>query len=275
MNSSRTFYLTAFLIGSSLFYSKDFKLLVLQKKKVKKNWLVKNVQTLVVQSFIFAVVFLITRSANISLPISIVASYFPHLHQKNSERKAEESRRKAWPLVIDQLATASASGVPLHSALIELESRGPAALRAELKAFRESFDCEGSLEIGLSRFVDSAKKRAETNHVQRATQLKSTILLARDFGGPEIGVILRNLSINYREKESALDEIATRQSWIKNGAVLASLTPWILLVILSFHPQTISAYNSNSGRAVLVVGLVLTVIAYKWITRISQSVLSR
>jgi tight adherence protein B len=105
--------------------------------------------------------------------------------------------------------------------------------------------------------------------------LKSTILLARDFGGPEIGVILRNLSINYREKESALNEIATRQSWIKNGAMLASLTPWILLVILSFHPQTISAYNSNSGRAVLLVGLVLTVIAYKWITRISQSVLSR
>ena len=100
-------------------------------------------------------------------------------------------------------------------------------------------------------------------------------MLFRSFGGPEIGVILRNLSINYRQKESALDEIATRQSWIKNGAVLASLTPWILLVILSFHPQTISAYNSNSGRAVLVVGLVLTVIAYKWITRISQSVLSR
>lgn len=275
MNPSRTFYITIFLIGSSLFYTKDFKLLLLKKRKIKRNWILKNVQTLVVQSIIFSIVFLITRSVNISLPISIVASYFPRLHQRNLERKAAESRRKAWPLVIDQLATASASGVPLHSALMELESRGPTALRDEIGAFRASFDLEGSLEIGLSRFVDSAKRRAEYSHVQRAKQLKSTILLARDFGGQEIGVILRNLSINYREKESALDEIATRQSWIKNGATLASLTPWILLVILSFHPQTISAYNSNSGRGVLLVGLMLTGISYKWITRISQSVLVR
>ena len=260
-------------IGASLLYSRKSPFLVHERKNSIRKWIIKNIKILVAQSLIFSVIFLVTRSVNISLPISIVASYFPRLRQKNLEQRAEESRRKAWPLVIDQLATASASGIPLHSALLELETRGPEALRSEILAFRESFNSDGSLEIGLSKFVENAKQRPEKIHLQRAKQLKSTILLARDFGGQEIGVILRNLSINYREKESALDEIATRQSWIKNGAVLASLTPWILLIILSFQQQTIDAYRSNSGRGVLIAGLALTGISYKWITKISQSVL--
>jgi hypothetical protein len=77
-----------------------------------------------------------------------------------------------------------------------------------------------------------------------------------------------------RQRERAFDEIAIRQNWIKNGAALAALTPWLLLLVLSLHSQTIDAYNSNAGRTVLIVGLIATGLAYKWIYYISESLSS-
>ena len=126
----------------------------------------------------------------------------------------------------------------------------------------------------MNDFVSAASLREAKSHYRMAAQLKSTILIARDCGGQEIGPILRNLSMHLRQRERAFDEIAIRQNWIKNGAALAALTPWLLLLVLSLHSQTIDAYNSNAGRTVLIVGLIATGLAYKWIYYISESLSS-
>lgn len=241
-------------------------------RKYRKEWIANSLQTLAYQLLAFSIIFLVTRSTNIALPISIIVSYLPQILKRNKKRKEFELRRKSWPLVIDQLATATASGVSLHSALLEMDTRGPECLKLEFGSFKETFQKEGSLERGLSTLVESAKLRVSASHTRRAVQLKSTLLIARDFGGHEVGAILRNLSAHLRQKERAFDEISIRQDWIKNGAILAALTPWLLLLILSLHSQTVTAYNSASGRFVLLTGLVITVIAYKWINRISSSV---
>ena len=75
-----------------------------------------------------------------------------------------------------------------------------------------------------------------------------------------------------RQRERTQNEISLKQEWIKNSAVLASVTPWVLLLVLSFQAQTIEAYNQVGGRLVLLTGLVLTALAYLWISKISESV---
>lgn len=261
-----------FLAGSLLLFSRPkhyqkFNFHYLFRKKI-----VGILKFFSTQIFAFCSIFLITRSINISIAISFLLSYLPILYTREKTRKAEENRRKSWPLVIDQLSTATASGVALHIALAEIAIRGPVALHGEFKIFRESFLRSGSLTVALNDFVSAANQRDSKSHSRMAAQLKSTILIARDCGGQEIGPILRNLSMHLRQRERTLDEIAIRQNWIKNAAGLASLTPWLLLLLLSMHTQTIAAYNSDSGRIILLIGLLFTAVAYKWITQISKSV---
>lgn len=263
-----------FTSGAFLFFSLNSRLRIFTQPKFIKERLYRALTFISFQAIFFSLVFLITRSVNISLPVSIILSYIPRIYKKSKERKEDEARRKSWPLVIDQLSTATASGVSLQGALSEMVTRGPLALQDEFQAFKNSFVSSGSVTIALNDFVAAAALREAKPHYRMAAQLKSTILIARDCGGQEIGPILRNLSMHLRQRERAFDEIAIRQNWIKNGAALAALTPWLLLLVLSLHSQTIDAYNSNAGRTVLIVGLIATGLAYKWIYYISESVSS-
>jgi tight adherence protein B len=261
-----------YVLGAYYFFSKGSIIRKSASTRFPRKKLILAIKTLAFQTLSFSILFMLTRSVNISLTISIVVSLIPKIYVRKREEKADESRRKSWPLVIDQLSSATASGVPMHAALIEMAERGPLALREEFVALKESFLEQGSLERALEKFSESARNRGSKAHLRRASQLNSTILIARDFGGQEVGPILRNLSAHLRRHERIYDEIAVRQGWIKNGAILASVTPWLLLIILSFHSQTIAAFNSPSGRAVLLSGLLITGLAYKWISSISDSV---
>ena len=262
----------SYCIGAVMFFARGDLYRKIFKPSMWQKKLGVSLRMLAALSSTFAGTFLITRSVNISLPISLILSYLPVIFRRNKARKEEESRRKSWPLVIDQLSTATASGVSLPLALVATGSRGPSALQHEFTSFAKSFNNSGSLAIALNEFVHAATERGSRSHSRMAAQLKSTILIARDCGGLEIGPILRNLSMHLRHRERALDEIAVRQNWIKNGAALASLTPWLLLLVLSLHSQTIMAYNSDAGRLVLLSRLLMTGLAYRWIARISESV---
>lgn len=264
--------LTFYVTGAYFFFSRGNIIRRFANVKFRTQKLGLALKTLAVQTLSFSIIFVMTRSVNISIPISIIVSFIPKIYTRRKEQKADESRRKSWPLVIDQLSTATASGVPMHISLMEMATRGPIALREEFVSLKESFLEQGSLERALEKFAETARNRGSRTHARRANQLKSTILIARDFGGQEVGPILRNLSAHLRRHERTYDEIAVRQGWIKNGAILASVTPWLLLIILSLHSQTITVFNSPSGRVVLLAGLLVTGLAYKWISLISDSV---
>lgn len=260
-----------FCCGTILLFARGARFKEFHKSRRTKAHLIGLTKFLSVFVFTFSMMNLITRSTNISLPVSLIVSYFPIVYRRQKIRKEAENRRKSWPLVIDQLSTATASGVSLHMAVIEMATRGPQSLHEEFNSFEKSFKESGSLAAALNDFVKAARNRGTKSHTRMAAQLKSTILIARDYGGQEIGPILRNLSMHLRNRERALDEIAIRQNWIKNGAALASLTPWLLLLVLSLHSQTVAAYNSSAGRIVLFIGLAITIVAYKWISKISDS----
>ena len=264
--------LAAFIFGAYLAYSARGKFRYLQLKKVPNLSFLDLSRVVAAPLLAFASIYLFTQNLTLVIPLSIVVSYLPRIYQKNRMRKLSEERRKSWPLVVDQLASATSSGVALHQALIEMVNRGPAPQKKDFLSFRESFVNEGSLERALESFVFTATKDPLNGDDRTAQRLKSTILVVRDCGGQEVGPILRNLSNHLRQRERALNDIAIKQDWIKNGAVLASLAPWLLLLILSFHSQTVSAYNSLGGRVVLGIGLSLTFVAYKWITLISESI---
>jgi tight adherence protein B len=57
--------------------------------------------------------------------------------------------------------------------------------------------------------------------------------------------------------------VVARQSWIRNAARLGVAAPWLLLVVLASRRETLVAYDSAAGAALIVVGAVITVVAYR------------
>ena len=286
MNYTFFISIVCFAFGTTFFFSRSRNFKKFKKSTHLQVWAIKAAKSSAVQVLSFSLFYSITRSASISLPFSILSSFIPNLLRKSSHKRLLQARDKAWPLVVDQLASATASGVALHSALLEMDARGPKVLSKEFAAFNETFRSSGSLEKSIDDFALVAGKnfrrlQLESGLRQRkistsmdpiAERIKSTILLAREYGGSEVGLLLRNLSSLLRQRERTQNEISIKQEWIKNSAVLASVTPWVLLLVLSFQTQTIEAYNQVGGRLVLLTGLVLTGFAYLWISKISESV---
>ena len=81
---------------------------------------------------------------------------------------------------------------------------------------------------------------------------------------------MRTLASHIRSDLALRNEIRAKHGWIKNAAILAGIAPWILLVILSTQSSTRSAYSTKGGVAVLIFGILLTLIAYFWMERVGR-----
>ena len=263
--------------GIVLFTTNETNFRSLMSKNKKHDFLIIVTKTITTFLVAYLLFFFVTHSVSISLPLALLSSYLPQLHRNIRKRKEEEIRRKSWPLVIDQLASATHSGVPLHKALNQMQERGPVPLAPIFFAFSD-FSLRvilyffTSLEKGLMSFVECAHARSSKGYDEIAVKIKSTILIARESGGLEVGPILRNLSAFLRQRERTVNEIHIKQEWIKNGAALASMAPWLLLILLSFNSNTKESFGTHGGQVVLLIGLALTLSAYHWISQISDSV---
>lgn len=58
--------------------------------------------------------------------------------------------------------------------------------------------------------------------------------------------------------------------WTDNGARLAVAAPWIVLLFMAFKPDIIRQYASPAGTAILALGAVLCVVAYRLMMRIGR-----
>ena len=65
-------------------------------------------------------------------------------------------------------------------------------------------------------------------------------------------------------------EISIKHGWVKNSAHISAIAPWILLLMIGTQPGTASTFTSAAGVMVLLSGLVMTLIAYFWMSRISN-----
>ena len=57
--------------------------------------------------------------------------------------------------------------------------------------------------------------------------------------------------------------VIARQSWIRNAARLGVAAPWLLLLVLASRHETLVAYDSAAGTILILVGVVVTLVAYR------------
>jgi tight adherence protein B len=183
----------------------------------------------------------------LSLPFMVV------VWRARAQRRAT---RVVWPDVVDHLVSAVRSGLALPDSVVTLASSGPPVTRAAFAAFERDYRMTGAFADSLDRLKDRLADPV-------ADRIIETLRMSREVGGNELTTVLRNLAIYLRQDAAIRSEVEARQSWIVNAARLGVAAPWVVLLLLSTRPEAAQAYNSPTGIAVIVVGLVLSVVAYR------------
>jgi tight adherence protein B len=199
----------------------------------------------------------------ISAPFAFFLAATPSFKAGANRRQIASAITQAWPDAIDHLSSAIRAGLNLSESLSAIGLRGPAPLRPVFIALGNDLASGTSLERALVHFC------AECND-PIADQLTETILIAHEVGGSEIGRLLRTFSQFLRLEIQTRDEIRVRQGWVVNGARIAAAAPWILLALLSLRKESVAAYQTSGGILTIVIGGVVSVVAYLWMRRLAR-----
>jgi tight adherence protein B len=175
--------------------------------------------------------------------------------------RARANRRRAvnravWPDVVDHLVASVRAGMSLPDSIGALAELGPTATRPAFAAFDDDFRRTG--DFGSA--VDTLKARLADPVSDRILE---TLRMAREVGGTDVTAVLRGLSTYLREDATLRAEVVARQSWIRNAARLGVAAPWLLLLVLASRPETLEAYDSAAGTALILVGVGVTIVAYR------------
>ena len=211
----------------------------------------------------FIVATTITSSAILALPYALMIAGTPPILQKRKREKTRAEIRELWPEILDHVISGLRSGLSLSETVVGLGYRGP---QMTMPIFR-TFEKELKNGVGFDQAMFGIKRGFNE---PLADQVCEVLKFAKGSGSRDTSITLRTLADFIRSDLDLRNEIAAKHGWIKNSATLASVAPWVLLLILSLQPQTLRAYSSASGSIVLLAGALMTALAYLWMNRVGR-----
>ena len=215
----------------------------------------------------FVLVFLIVVAGTGVVPVSLcfaaMAGYVPLALVRMRARRRRAVMRDLWPDAVDNIASAVRAGLALPEALSQLGQRGPEELRPAFRAFGEDYRTTGRFHECLDRLKERLSDPV-------GDRLVESLRIAREVGGSDLGRLLRTLSTFLREDARTRAELETRQGWTVNAARLAVGAPWIVLALMATRGESVHAYSTATGTAVLVVGAAVSLAAYRIMLRIGR-----
>lgn len=239
---------------SALFQKRNISALAFSRKSGNDKDLLQAVVFFLIGFFI---AFTIIGSPLLAAPFALATAYLPFYFTARKNEKARNQLANLWPELVDHLISGLRSGLSLAETLIQLGHRGPEESRhifLECEAIlRNNGDFAAVFEHIKGSFADSL-----------ADQVCEVLDFARVSGSRDITTTLRTLGDHIRADIAIRSEIRAKHGWIKNSAVIATLAPWILLLILSAQPSTIQAFSTGAGVFVLVLGVVMSGVAFFW-----------
>lgn len=213
--------------------------------------------------FVLLIVMAATAVPAIAVAFAVIAAYAPIAFVRSRARRRRSQLRDLWPDVVDHIASAVRAGLALPESLSQLAIRGPEELRPAFAEFAHDYRATGRFHECL----DALKLRLSDPVADR---LVESLRIAREVGGTDLGKLLRTLSSFLRDDARTRAELEARQSWTVNAARLAVAAPWIVLALLATRGDSLAAYREPGGVVVLIIGTVVTFVAYRVMRRIGR-----
>jgi len=192
----------------------------------------------------------------LALVAGLVGTLVPTVIVLWRARERRRTNRTVWPDVVDHLVSAVRSGLALPDSVSTLAESGPVPTRAAFADFARDYRATGSFGYAIDRL-----KAGLADPV--ADRILETLRMAREVGGSDLTLVLRDLAAWLRQDAAIRAEVEARQSWVVNAARLGVAAPWIVLLLLASRPEGAVAYNTGTGVAVIISGLAVSVIAYR------------
>ena len=211
----------------------------------------------------FLMVYLLSSSLVIALIFGILLSTITFLISRQKSHKDAAAVNAAWPEVIDHLVSGIQSGLSISESLIGLTTRGPVILRPYFAEFEMRMRLDGDFNLAISELKQSCGQHS-------SDQIFEAIAISKTLGGSELLNILRTVGTFLRQDLALRREIEVKHGWIKNSAHLSAAAPWLLLLLLSTQPATSRAFSTPTGVLILLIGLVMTAVAYIWMNRLGR-----
>jgi tight adherence protein B len=210
-----------------------------------------------------SVAWLVTGLPVLAVLAAAAAAWAPVLYLRGRRLRLRKARRQLWPDVCDLLVAAIRVGLSLPDAVAGLAESAPHSVRPAFAVFARDLHSTGRFETSLDRL-----KAALADPI--ADRIIETLRMARQVGGTELTGVLRALSSSVRADAALRGEVEARQSWIRGAAVLGAVAPWVILGLLVMRPEGRDAYASPEGVIVIMVGAVVSLLAYRVMLRIGR-----
>jgi tight adherence protein B len=101
-------------------------------------------------------------------------------------------------------------------------------------------------------------------------RIVEVLRMAHEVGGTDLPDVLNSLQRSVRADIAVRGDATAKQSWIRSAAVMALAAPWVVLVVIASRGDTVASYQSVEGSVVLLVGAVVSGIAYRMMRSIGS-----
>ena len=173
-------------------------------------------------------------------------------------KQRSDQLAKLWPEVLASLQSAASSGFGIVDSLEEVSKEGPAIIRP---AFQELVRRTDS-GFGMDKSLDWFKSHLGQIQADRFVEL---IRIVNRSGGSGYLDSLRDQALRTRYEIALWAELDSKQGWVTGTAKLAIVAPWIVVATLAARAENVAIYNTAEGTGVLIVGLLVSLIAYRMV----------
>jgi tight adherence protein B len=165
--------------------------------------------------------------------------------------------------VIDHIRAGIRSGSDISRAITALPGSLPEDISGPVREFREDMRRGTGTDAALSHW---GKGLADPV----GDQIVEVLRMAHEVGGTDLPGVLLQLQNSVRHDIAVRQDAHAKQSWIRSAAVMAVAAPWVVLVVIGTRGETLVAYQSAEGTLILLVGAVVSVVAFRMMQSIGS-----
>ena len=240
----------------------------LAQELARAGWAQVNPATAVLLWLLLSLVSAAVVSILIPIPIlgvlaGVAVAFSGQFLIRSRVSRRERRLRQAWPGVVDHVRSAVRSGASVSEAVAIASSKVPEEVRDAFSAFVTDMESGHRVDKALA----SLKERVANPIADRIIE---SLRMAHEVGGHALPAVLDSLQASVRADIAVREDAIARQSWIRAASRLGAAAPWLVIIVLSGRPETISAYSSVTGSVILLAGALVTVLAYRMMSRLGS-----